>query len=159
MKLLVRLSFFVFVFILLNNQALGQEIPDSDVPASVISAFNTLFTKSKNVHWTKENFGHYEAHFKSKGKGMRAVFDANGLLQRTFEPVRLGDVPVKIREEANKLMGDYRLDKSWLVTTPDKKKMFFLLMKKGKETRNLTYESNFEYLGENYFDDQRTSKP
>src|SRR4051812_30417647 len=117
---------YTFCFFL---QVSGQTISQDQVPASVLSAFSALHSSVSPV-WTKERWGHYEATFTKGRKKMKSVFDANGLLQRNEELIPDKQIPIKIREHASKLLEGFRANEAWLVTTPDDKKFYLLLMKK-----------------------------
>jgi len=112
-----------------------------------------MYGEPKSVTWKKERAGYYEAAFVSGKKQMKAVYNANGLLQRTFEPLSLKKMPGKVIEEARKLLPDHTPSEGRLVKSPDGKIFYDLTMKKGDELRYLTYDKNYNYMGENYFDD------
>ena len=143
---------------LLVSGSFAQTISTNEVPESVVSGFNTTFKDADSGVWSKERAGHYQANFRSKEKELKAVFKANGLLQRTLEPLPLKKLPVKIEIEAKKLLTEYRPAESWNVTTPDQKVFFLVVMQKDKDRRYLTYDKNYNYMGENYFDDQLPPK-
>jgi hypothetical protein len=76
-----RIIFPVIAILLFGSCASEFKILESDVPQTVISAFQTKYPSAKNVEWEAEKTqGHlaFEAEFKIDGKSKEAYFKADG---------------------------------------------------------------------------------
>lgn len=59
----------------------NSDIPASEVPAAVMSSFNSKYTNVTDAEWEREERNGamvYEVDFKADNKEIKAVFDANG---------------------------------------------------------------------------------
>jgi len=121
----------------------------TDVPVSVMSAFEKMFPGAKAGNWEKNEYALYIAEFNWKGARTLATFNANGLLQRKEQEVSMKKIPQPILGHAKKLYPDHRIARCMLVTTPDDKEMYEVQVVKGDDKRKLLFNTYNEFMGEN----------
>jgi hypothetical protein len=88
-----------------------------------------------------------------KNSHTSATFNANGLLMRTEEEVRVKDIPPAIIEHSKKLYPDYKVRECANITTPDKKHMYEIEIVNGKDRKSLIFTEKNEYLREEIDED------
>ena len=67
-------------------------------PAAVLEAFRAKYPSEKTPEWETDRNGSYEAHFKQRGKKMRADFTPEGTWIETEMSVKWKDLPGAVRD-------------------------------------------------------------
>lgn len=80
--------------------ACGQKLKDSQVPATVKTAFEKKYPGLKGS-WDKED-ANYEVNFKQEGKAMSAVIDKNGTIVETETDIAVAELPQAIQDYMKK---------------------------------------------------------
>jgi hypothetical protein len=130
----------------------SQEVKQADLPPSVSGAFEKLFSGAKSKQWERSKYGFYEVEFKWNKTNTRAAFNSTGLLQYTSTQLKTSKIPEKIKLHAVGLYALYSIKEAYRITTPDEKLMYQLIITKGNDQANLFYNSNYDYLGEDYLE-------
>lgn len=80
-KTIISLSLLFAAFVLPSCNDAGGDIEAADVPAAVMTSFNSRFPNATDVEWEHEAEDDriiYKAEFDFNGTDMKAEFDANG---------------------------------------------------------------------------------
>lgn len=149
MKNYILLTFFLWS--ISNVQA--QPLTEAELPASVLSAYGSMFGDTKVKAWEREQYGLYEAEFTWEGLPTSATFNANGLLQRTEQVLPSDKLPDAIVRHAKKLYPNHKIAECARIKTPDKRLMYEVELRKGKERRSLIFDENNNYLREEVDED------
>jgi hypothetical protein len=103
-------AFLVFIFVIgLSVCVSAQEIPQSQVPAAVVSAFQGKFSDAKNVEWeTKGEL--YKAEFKMGSRGHDVWLDKNGMITKHKEDFPKSNLPEAIQKQIANEFNAFTLD-------------------------------------------------
>ena len=103
-------AFLVFMYVVgLAFYVSAQEIPQSQVPAAVLSAFQGKFTDVKDLEWeTKGDL--YKAEFKMGSRGHDVWLDKNGMITKHKEDFPKKELPEVIRQQIENEFNAYALD-------------------------------------------------
>src|SRR5690349_15007967 len=86
----------MFLFLALFSFAQASTA-QSKIPDVVKKAFSTAYPNATDIDWEKEN-GHFEAEFEiAGGKEISVVYDANGNLLETEEPIAFSELPKPVQ--------------------------------------------------------------
>lgn len=100
------------IFFLLTGMFLSigsaQSLKTKDVPGIVKEKFNSNFTKVVNAIWTKEK-SNFEASFKAGDRQMSVNIDEKGNIIETETGIKLGELPVEVRNSVAKDYLKYRI--------------------------------------------------
>jgi hypothetical protein len=151
--ILIMKKSLMFIALSVSTCLSGQKLPVDSVPESVRPAFKKLYSDARVRPWESERYGLYEAEFMWKNSRTSVTFNANGLLMRTEEEVRVKDIPPAIIRHAKKLYPDHKVRECANITTPDRKHRYEVEIVKGKDRKSLIFSENNEYLREEVDED------
>ncbi len=90
----MKKAFFLFALIFgASFLACAQKNP----PQAVLTAFNQKFSNAKEVEWSKEKNGDWEAEFEQEDVDMSANFSAAGQGLETETEIAIADLPAPVQ--------------------------------------------------------------
>lgn len=102
---ILSVAFVMMSFILLQD----RDIAASDVPRSVMEAFNTTFPDASDVEWEKKG-KEFEADFEIKNIDYSARFSAQGKLVMQKNDILVLDMPNAVSNAIEKEYNGYHID-------------------------------------------------
>lgn len=93
----------------------SQQLKESEVPTPVKAKFTSLYPGATNVKWEKEE-GKYEAGFKSAGKELSVVLDANALLVATENEIAVSGLPQAVKDYVSKNLNGNNITEASKIT-------------------------------------------
>lgn len=109
----MKRSFLVslFAIILFANAALGQEIPQSQVPSLIINNFQKSFSKVFDVEWELDG-ENYKVEFETSlfGPDHNVWYDKTGKQIRHKEEITKNDLPQKVLATISTTFNGFRID-------------------------------------------------
>lgn len=87
----------------MGSSLMAQDIPASQVPSVVSSAFAQEFTNPTDVDWEKDR-KNFEVDFELEGVDHKALFSPEGQLLMSKKDLREGDLPTAVTQ---KITADY----------------------------------------------------
>lgn len=106
---------------LIANAAIGQDIPQSQVPSVIVNNFQQTFPNAFDVEWEMEG-DVYEVDFETglTGTDHSAWFDRAGSLTGHKEEISKSDLPEKVLTKLGKDFIGYRIDDAKKITRGDR---------------------------------------
>ena len=114
--------------------ASGQKVKESDVPAAVKDAFAKQFTSAKNVKWSKEGEGEFEAEFRSDKGKQSANFDKDGKWLITETKISEKWLPPAVQATIKKEFADYEVEEAEQAETTDQGSFFEIEFEQKEKT-------------------------
>ena len=111
------LIIFLAVFAITFSGA--QTIPVSDVPDEVKTAFKVLFPEAREVSWSNEKQGVFEAEFEIKDVDFSANFNRDGRWMETEKEISKKEIPVLVLNSLKSGFKGYRIREVEEITTPE----------------------------------------
>lgn len=93
----------------LHTVAAAQDIPQSQVPAAVLNAFQTKFQNTKDLAWALKG-ELYKAEFEISSRKHEVWINKSGAVTRHKEDFPKSQLPEAIREKLAKDFKDYKID-------------------------------------------------
>ncbi|MDP1802521.1 MAG: PepSY-like domain-containing protein [Bacteroidota bacterium] len=90
------------LLLFLVSNLFSQKTKESEVPKTVIDAFNTNFSGVKAKSWEKEKDGTYEVDFDLNKTEASATFNADGTLIETETEIAIGELPKAVSDYLEK---------------------------------------------------------
>lgn len=137
--------FFILAALFIVNYASAQIIKESEVPKSVVSAFQAKFKDAKVKKWEKED-GKYEAEFVLNKVENSAVFSADGKLLESEVEIKTSELPKAVTDYVANNYAGYKLDEAAKITSADGKITFEAEVKKGKESIDLLFDDKGTFI-------------
>lgn len=104
MKKVVSIPFVLF----LSLPVFGQKTAAENIPAAVVTTFNTAYPKAEKVQWELDEED-YMAGFILSKQEKSAHYNTQGKWLRTETPVRVLDVPKAVKQAASKNFRGYMI--------------------------------------------------
>lgn len=100
-----------FTLALFANIATAQDLPQSQVPSSVVNSFQESFPTAFDVEWELDG-ENYKVEFETGilGKDHDAWYDKTGRLIRHKEEISKDELPQKVLARINSDFSGYRID-------------------------------------------------
>jgi len=95
--------------------ACAQKVKESEVPATIKSAFQKQHPNAKEVKWEKEN-GNYEAEFEIGETETSVLYDATGNLLETEVEIAVADLPKQASEYIQAHYKDQKIKEAAKIT-------------------------------------------
>lgn len=100
-----------FALLLVTNMALGQDIPQNQVPSLVVNNFQQAFPKALDVEWElKGELYKVEFEIGLFGTDHEAWYDKTGKLMKHKEEISRKDLPKNVIAKINKDFSGYKVD-------------------------------------------------
>jgi hypothetical protein len=123
--------------IIFLSASYAQNLKIKDVPRNVKDIFTSRYSKATNVKWTKEKSG-YESSFKKGNVDMSVNFDEKGNVVETETGIKLGELPIEVRESVAKDYSKYKITETAKIETKGIT-TYEVEVKRGKEIIDLLY--------------------
>lgn len=129
------------MFLLLSaGCASAQDMPQQNVPAVVVNAFQQKFPQQSTVEWELKR-GLYEAEFEIKNLDHNVYLDSTGKIVRYKQEINVTDLPAAIKTSIEKNFKGYKIE--------DVKKIeegstltYKVELEKGEEERKVTFSAD-----------------
>jgi hypothetical protein len=126
------------MFLLLSaGCASAQDMPQQNVPAVVVNAFQQKFPQQSMVEWELKK-GLYEAEFEIKNLDHSVYLDSTGKIVRYKQEINAADLPEAVKTSIEKNFNGYKID--------DVKKIeegsavsYKVELEKGQDERKVTF--------------------
>ncbi|MEZ2444835.1 PepSY-like domain-containing protein [Chitinophaga sp. RCC_12] len=105
----------LFAAIFIPAAALAQDIPASQVPAAVTTAFKAKFPNTSHLEWEKKGTL-YEAEFHVNNVDHKALLSEQGQLQQFKEDIPVTDLPQAVKQAIKTNYKAFRIDDAEKVT-------------------------------------------
>ena len=141
----------IIAFLLLTGAVLGtaaqdkKKIDTTEVPAAVMTAFNSTFPNSSDMKWKKKD-NHYMVSFTMNNSNHHAKIDQTGKVISKGMEIPLSQLPGPVTAGIQRDYPDYKIDKAFTVEengTTNYKVSF-----EGKEDRKIVYDASGTRLKE-----------
>ena len=126
--------------------SLTAQKPKEEIPAAAKSGFASKFAAARNVKWSIEKPGEFEAEFVFGKVEQSAVFDAEGKLLETEIEIHQSDLPQGVKSAISKDFTGYRLDEIEKSTDAKGDVTFEMEAAKGKDKWEISFDSNGKLL-------------
>jgi hypothetical protein len=93
----------------------AQKIKESEVPATIKTAFAKQFPGMKVEKWEKEN-GAYEAEFDNEKVETSVLFDNNGALLATEKKIEISELPLSVVDYVSKNLTGKKIKEASIIT-------------------------------------------
>lgn len=110
----------------------GQDIPQSQVPASIVEKFQKAFPKALDLEWEMDG-AMYKAEFEIGLLDHEVWYDSNAKVVRHKEDISQTDIPASIRTKINNDFAAYKIDDSKKISSDEGTNYFVELKKSGEE--------------------------
>lgn len=87
----------------------AQDVPQSEVPAEVVNAFQSKFSKATDVDWEMEG-DLYKVDFEIGSRDHDLWIDKSGNIRKHREELSKGDLPQAITQKIKSEFKEYRID-------------------------------------------------
>lgn len=101
--------YMLIVTVMLCTVLQAQDIPSSQVPPAVLSAFKAKFHDVSRVEWEKKGTL-YEAAFDINRVDYKAVLNQTGKLEKYKHDIRASELPRPVSKTISTQYKDYRID-------------------------------------------------
>ncbi len=124
--------------------AIGQELPENDVPVAVRNSFYELYPNMFVYEWElekKENV--YEAEFMNKGIEMEAIFRPDGTYIGTEIDIKMKDMPSDVKKAFS--LSEYakwKLEDTEEFKKKEGEKLYIIEVEKRKKKVKLYYSKD-----------------
>lgn len=134
----------IIAFLLITGAVLGtaaqdkKKIDTTQVPAAVMTAFNSTFPNSSNTEWKMKD-NHYMVSFTMNNSNHHAKIDQTGKVISRGMEIPASQLPGPVTTAIQRDYPDYKIDKAYTVTengTTNYKVSF-----EGKEDRKIMYDA------------------
>ena len=141
----------IIAFLLLTGAVLGtaaqdkKKIDTTEVPAAVMTTFNSTFPNSSDMKWNKKD-KHYMVSFTMNNSNHYAKIDQTGKVISKGMEIPLSQLPGPVTAGIQRDYPDYKIDKAFTVIengTTNYKVSF-----EGKEDRKIVYDASGTRLKE-----------
>ena len=141
----------IIAFLLLTGAVLGtaaqdkKKIDTTEVPAAVMSTFNSTFPNSSDMKWKKKD-NHYLVSFTMSNSNHYAKIDQTGKVISKGMEIPLSQLPGPVTAGIQRDYPDYKIDKAFTLVengTTNYKVSF-----EGKEDRKIVYDATGTRLKE-----------
>lgn len=129
----------LLAMVLNASLASAQKMNESDVPASVKSAFAKKYPGAKVEKWEKEG-ADYEAEFDLNKVEYSAVFDSNGTFKELEQEIKTSTLPKAVTDYCTKTYAGYKLTEAAKIIDSTGKVMYEAEMSKGKEEFDVIFD-------------------
>lgn len=134
----------LLLFLLITSASLlmGQEkkIKAALVPESVLNGYKEKYKKLEVNNWYQDG-DNYLAVFDKGESTFKATFNADGKWMQTSTKIKEAQVSSAVKKSVKATeWNDWKINECYKVENPEYKKLFVLHMKKGKETKVLTFD-------------------
>ena len=109
----------------------AQKITTDRVPVLIMRAFSSKFLAANQQSWSIESKGVYEVEFYNDKKRQSATFDTTGAWLATETEIKFNQLPHAVAAGFNKQFGDFTVQETLEVETPDKGTSYELTINKG----------------------------
>ncbi|HKR06011.1 MAG TPA: PepSY-like domain-containing protein [Bacteroidia bacterium] len=135
---------FLLIVVLISsiNFSFAQEkkIKAALVPESVLNGYKEKLKKLEVKNWYQDG-DMYSAVYDKGENTYRAVFNSDGKWIKTSAKIKESQVSGAVKKSIkNTEWSDWKISESYKVETPEYKKLIELHMKKGKETKVLSFD-------------------
>lgn len=90
-----------------NTAILAQTIESSNVPAPIITSFNSAFSNAKDVKWELD-YDNYVAKFKKKKTEIAVTYNKDGKWISTETPITRASLPAAVKATLDKEFSGYK---------------------------------------------------
>ncbi|MBS1487252.1 MAG: PepSY-like domain-containing protein [Bacteroidetes bacterium] len=129
----------------------GQKLSTHQVPAAVISTFNTKFPGVSKVMWEKEKIN-YEAGFLLDGAKTSSTFDRSGKWLETETEIKATDLPTAVHQSLKKDFADYKVNETARIERATDGLCFEAEVEKGGEKYDLLFTPDGKKLSQTKVD-------
>lgn len=137
-----KILLLIVVLISSINFSFAQEkkIKAALVPESVLNGYKEKLKKLEVKNWYQDG-DMYSAVYDKGENTYRAVFNSDGKWIKTSAKIKESHVSGAVKKSIkNTEWSDWKISESYKVETPEYKKLIELHMKKGKETKVLSFD-------------------
>jgi hypothetical protein len=137
-----KILLLILVLISSINFSFAQEkkIKAALVPESVLNGYKEKLKKLEVKNWYQDG-DMYSAVYDKGENTYRAVFNSDGKWIKTSTKIKESQVSGAVKKSIkNTEWSDWKISESYKVETPEYKKLIELHMKKGKETKVLSFD-------------------
>ena len=134
----------IIAFLLLTGAVLGtaaqdkKKVDSTEVPAAVLSTFNSTFPNSSNVQWKKKD-NHYMAAFTMNNSNHHAKIDQAGKVISRGMEIPLSQLPAPVTAGVQRDYPDYKIEKA--ATVIENGTTNYKISFEGKEDRKVIYDA------------------
>lgn len=132
--------------VLFTINAKAQKVKEEMVPKAIVTSFQTNFVGAKAEAWEKEKDGSYEAEFNWNKVESSATFAADGKLMETEQEIKTAELPKSVAAYITKNYAGYKIIEAAKITEGTGKVMFEAEVKKGKETFDLIFDKDGNFV-------------
>jgi len=140
---------FFLAVIFSSTACFSQKQTEVKVPESVSNAFKTQFPLATVVKWEMENSSEYEVNFKIKSHECSAAYNKDGKWLETETIVYESSLPVAITQAVVKAFPGFKIKEAVSVETPDKAKLYELVVVTSKKAYEVQYSETGVMLKKN----------
>jgi hypothetical protein len=130
----------IFLIAIFLSASYAQNLKIKDVPQIVRDKFISSYSTATNVKWTKEKSG-YESSFKKGNVDMSVNFDEKGNVVETETGIKLGELPIEVRESVAKDYSKYKITETAKIETKGIT-TYEVEVKRGKDKMDLIYNEH-----------------
>lgn len=137
-----KILLLIVLLIVSFNFSFAQEkkIKAALVPESVLNGYKEKLKKLEVKNWYQDG-DMYSAVYDKGENTYRAVFNSDGKWIKTSAKIKESQVSGAVKKSIkNTEWSDWKISESYKVETPEYKKLIELHMKKGKETKVLSFD-------------------
>lgn len=115
----------------------AQDIPQKDVPAVVVNAFQQKFPQQSIVEWEYKK-GLYEAEFEIKNLDHSVYIDSTGKIVRYKKEINANELPAAVNAAIQKDFSGYKIEDIKKIEAPTGV-TYKVELEKGEDERKVTF--------------------
>ncbi len=135
----------LLIAVVCYSTTFAQKITNDKVPATVNKAFTAKFPAAQNVTWEMEK-SKYEASFTNNGEKQSAVFNSKGNWFETEVEIKNSALPQPVSQSLAKQYPGFAVKEAAQLDTPDKGKIYEVVISKGSERYEIKFSPSGEVL-------------
>ena len=117
-----------------------RKMTETKIPGAVEKAFSSNFMNAKDVRWSMEKNGQYEADFKMNDKKSSAIFDDMGNMVESETTISEDQLPMAVKNAFNKNYPDYKIKRIEQKNAMNNN-TYIIKAEKGMESHEFVYDS------------------